>query len=214
MNVPPERALSTRECILLGAGGHAQVVRELAELNGAKILGVCDPVLHREAQRYWCGLPVLGGDDFLKALVPTQCFLLNGVGMLPGSTQRQRLFNTCVALGFSFPALIHPFAYVSPSAILAAGVQIMAGAVVQVGVQVDVNSIINTCSSVDHGAQIGAHCHVAPGAVLCGDVCIGDANFVGANATVIQGVILPAETVVRAGEVVTKGVSAKLDHRL
>jgi acetyltransferase-like isoleucine patch superfamily enzyme len=67
-------------------------------------------------------------------------------------------------------------------------------------------SIINTGSSIDHECILGRGVHIAPNAVLCGCVEIGDNTFVGANATVLPRLKIGKNVVIGAGAVVTKNV--------
>lgn len=200
------RGLSGRPLILLGTGGHGRVVAELATVCGGRLLGVCDPALSREGVAVWRGIPVLGGDEYLETVNTCDVWLLNGVGMMPGKSARRSVYQRMSQSGFQFPALVHPAAWVSDSATLEAGAQIMAGAVVQAGATIGYDSIINTGSTVDHDSVVGRHCHIAPGATLCGDVEVGDQAFVGAGATVIQGVTIGPDTLIRAGTVITRNV--------
>lgn len=196
--------LQAKDCILIGAGGHARIIREMAELCGANILGVCDPKFWDERGQRWHGLEVLGGDECLSEFNPKKVLLLNGIGMMPGSHVRQLVFERLTQMGFRFPALIHPFAWLSPDASISDGVQLTAGAVIQPGVYIGCNTIVNTRSSVDHDSHLGAHCHLAPGATLCGDVRVGDGSFIGAGATVVQGVTLTPKTFIKAGSVTSR----------
>lgn len=200
------KSLQGQDCVLVGAGGHAKVVHELAELCGATILGVCDPKFQGGNDHYWDGLKILGGDDYLANADPEAVLLLNGIGMLPGNRIRRVVYERFVSQGYRFPPLIHPLAWVSPNGHLGDGVQVMAGAVVQPGASIGSNTIINTHGSVDHDSTIGAHCHLAPGATLCGDVTLGDGTFVGAGATIVQAVTVAADKFIKAGSLIARDV--------
>jgi len=73
-----------------------------------------------------------------------------------------------------FITLIHPDAWVSPSAHIGRGSIVMAGAVIQANVQIGAHCIINTGASVDHDCVIEDFVHVAPGVNLCGGVHVGE----------------------------------------
>jgi UDP-perosamine 4-acetyltransferase len=196
-----------KPCILIGAGGHARVVKELAELCGANILGVCDPKFEGVDEQEWNGLQVLGGDTYLTETNPETVLLLNGIGMLPGNGVRESVYQRFTEMGFRFPSLVHPFAWVSASAIISEGAQIMAGVVVQPGASIGENTIVNTRSSIDHDSHLGAHCHLAPGALLCGEVEIGDSSFIGAGSTVIHTVLVASGKVIKAGSLTISDVN-------
>ena len=212
---PTATATASRSAVMLGAGGHAKVVLSLAQALGYTVTGVCDPALDRQSIATWREVPVLGGDDAIHALDVGSIVLINGVGQLPGGLVRRNLFEKYRKLGFRFPPLVHPFAWVEGSASLAEGVQIMAGAVIQADCRIGENSIINTRASIDHDARIGAHVHVAPGATLCGGVSVGSGAFIGAGATVIQGVTIEADHCLKAARLLTHDAAdrASPSHR-
>lgn len=200
----PQRGLN--RYVLLGAGGHALVVEGLSVELGHEIVGVCDPELYSQGRQSWNGISVLGDDSYLQSLSPAEFLLLNGIGMMPGGTVREKIFQRMVALGFYFPSLVHPAAWVSRKATLEGGVQVMPGCVVQPGTSVGENSILNTGATVDHDCAIGKSCHIAPGATLCGNVSLGDGVFIGAGATVIQGVTIGSRATICAGALVSADV--------
>lgn len=197
---------SGKSLVLLGAGGHAKVLLSLMLTTGAPILGVCDPELARQRIDRWRGLTVIGGDEALSQYAPDSIALVNGVGQLPGSKARHRLFEHCRSKGFHFASMLHPQSWVDPSAQIHEGAQIMAGAIVQADAVIGQNSIINTGATIDHDCQIGAHVHIAPGATLCGSVRVGDQAFVGSGATIIQGVTVNDGNVVGAGTVLIRNL--------
>jgi UDP-perosamine 4-acetyltransferase len=191
---------------MMGAGGHAKVLHALALALGNTIVGVCDPLLARQGQTLWRGVPVLGGDEALEQFDPAAVGLINGIGQLAGNRVRQDVYTRLRDAGFVFPALVHPAAWVCDTAILAPGVQVMAGAIIQPDCCIGENSIINTRASVDHDCRIGAHVHIAPGAVLCGSIGIGDGVFIGSGANVIQGLMVGDSAVIGAGVSLTRNV--------
>lgn len=188
-----------RPLVLLGAGGHARVLTALARAAGHLILGVCDPALAANKIARWEGLDVLGDDHALNQLAPDHVELMLGVGQLATDFVREQIYASWRARGYSFPALVHPTAWVAPDIELRDGVQIMAGAVIQPGCEIGENSIVNTRASIDHDCRIGRSVHVAPGATLCGSVMVDSSAFIGAGATVIQGVHIGKSAVVGAG---------------
>jgi sugar O-acyltransferase (sialic acid O-acetyltransferase NeuD family) len=204
--------LQSKPWVLLGAGGHASVVLALLRELQCEVVCVSDPALVQQSVPVWQGLPVFDDATVLAQHSPTNVFLANGVGFVQTPEPRQRVFNTYAQTGYVFPALVHPFSWVSPDVLLEEGVQIMAGAVVQAGTQLGANTLVNTGARIDHGCQIGPHCHVACGAILCGTVHLGTHTFIGAGAVVIQGISLGDHCTVGAGSVVLHSQASH--HRL
>ena len=97
-----------------------------------------------------------------------------------------------------FATLIHPTAWVSPTARLGEGSVIMAGAIVQAGAVIGAHCIINTGASVDHHCIIEDFVHIAPGARLCGAVRVGEGTLVGVGVGIAPGAVIPAWSLVKA----------------
>jgi acetyltransferase EpsM len=64
------------------------------------------------------------------------------------------------------------------------------------------NVILNTACIIEHDCTIGDSSHIAPGAVLAGNVKVGERTFIGANAVKKQGVKIGNDVIVGAGSVV------------
>lgn len=190
--------------ILIGAGGHAKVVLDLISALGLDCLAVSCPEPSNLTQ--WRGLAVISDQQLSELYSPSQVDLVLGIGFMPGTSLRQRLFEHFTQLGYQFRTLCHPTAWISASASLGQGCQVMAGAIIQADAQCADNVIINTGASIDHDTVIGAHSQIAPGVVLCGAVVVEDCVFVGAAATVIQSRRIGKGAVVAAGAVVTSDV--------
>jgi sugar O-acyltransferase (sialic acid O-acetyltransferase NeuD family) len=197
-----------KKILVLGGGGHASVLIEaLNRQNDVyHIIGILDerPEHVTATRSFPC--PVLGGDDSLQEFAPDSVLLVNGVGSVGIVAPRRQLFERCCRLGYTFESVIHPGAILAHDIRMGHGVQIMAGAVVQTGTVIDDNVIINTRASVDHDCRIGAHTHIAPGAILCGHVQIGHAVHIGAGAIIVQGIRIGSRSIVGAGAVVLQHV--------
>lgn len=191
--------------ILIGAGGHARVLLDALELNGAKVIGLVDADASL-ADRDVMGYPVLGNDDVLAQYAPGSVELVNAIGSVDSMQRRRSVYEKLRRAGHVFASVLHPRATLSRHARMAAGVQVMAGVVVQPGASLGENTIVNTGASVDHDCRVGAHVHIAPGVTLSGNVQVGDETHVGAGAAVIQGVRIGARCLIAAGAVVTGGV--------
>jgi sugar O-acyltransferase (sialic acid O-acetyltransferase NeuD family) len=171
------------------------------------LAGVCDPSLAAAGLREWRGLPVLGDDTVLTHFAPVSHALALGIGTAPGSRLRVERYRVLIALGYRFPALIHPRALVDETSVIADGAQIMAGVIVQPDCQIGSNTIINTGATIDHDSQIGDHVHVAPGAVLCGGVRVGDETFIGASSTLLPLVKVGRRCLVASGSTLARDLA-------
>lgn len=193
--------MSERPVIVVGAGGHGQVVADALQASGRVVLGFVDRSV--AADSTVAGLPVLGDDGRLRA--DGGYDLANGVGGAGDSLGRGRRREVQQGLelaGFRFVEVRHPTAVVSPGAVIGPGVQLLARSVVQTGARVGAGAIVNTGAVVEHGCRVGAFTHCATGAILCGEVTVGGDAHVGAGAVIRQGVTLEDGVIVGAGAVV------------
>lgn len=189
-----------QQLLLLAAGGHGRVVLDALHAGGFRISGIVDPAFTPGSLVH--GVKVLGDDAWLDRQELTGMVLVNGAGATHGSDLRERLFRSCTARGARFLTIRHPSATVSASAVLADGVQLLAGAVVQCDARIGHNCVVNTGAIVEHDCTLHEHVFVGPGTVLCGNVTLGASAFIGAGATILPGVHVGARAVVGAGAVV------------
>lgn len=183
--------------IVIGNGGHAQVVIEMARLLDHTIAGICDPAFP-EGETGPFGLALLGDDSVIMDYGVDSIRLVIGLG---SNARRKEIFGAFKDRGYGFQSLIHPSATISKTAKFGEAVQVMAGAIIQPNVVVGHDTVINTGCQIDHGCTIGDHTHIGPGAILCGDVIVEHEAFVGAGAVIAPRARIKSGTIVRAGSV-------------
>ena len=206
MTSPKVITLTNRAIYLVGAGGHAAVLRETLNELGLSISGYI--TIDGEPTSTTDGLLVIRQDDVLDALDPTTVHLVNAIGSTSDLSVRAQASEFFTERGFEFATVVSAHALVAESALVAAGAQVLRGAIVNTGARVDINAIINSGAIVEHHATVGANSHVAPGAVVCGASHVGHGVHVGAGATVVQGVSIGDNSVIGAGAVVLHDVPA------
>lgn len=197
---PPARR---RRAVVVGGGGHARSVLDAVLATGAfEVIGVLDP---RPASPRVLGLPVLGDDTVLPRLRAEGIEV--AVVALGANGLRERLGRLARDLGYATPRVVHPAAFVSPSARVADGCVVLARAAVGTLVELGPFAIVNTGAVVDHDGRVGAAAHVASGATLAGGVTVGDRALLGAGAAVRPGVVIGADAVVGVGSAVVRDVA-------
>jgi acetyltransferase EpsM len=170
--------------IVYGAGGHGKALIDLIRALGSyPIAGIVDddPTVGSPIM----DVPVLGGGYILEQLIEHGVhFAVNAVGGIGNIQNRIKVFERLSQAGFTCPTLVHPTAFVEPSATLADGVQVMPHAYIGSEAHVGFGVIINTGAIVSHDCILGDYANLSPGAILAGEVHVGTATLIGMGVTV------------------------------
>jgi acetyltransferase EpsM len=180
----PDGPFDAQALIIYGGGGHGKSLIDLLHTLGTfQPVGLIDDGL--EAGAEVMGLTVFGGGGLLAALSERGLRLAaNAVGGVGDIGSRVRVFERILEAGFTCPTLIHPKAFVEPSARLTDGVQVFPHAYVGSDADVGFGVIVNTGSVVSHDCRLEAYANVAPGALLAGGVIVGEGALIGMGVTV------------------------------
>lgn len=177
--------------VVIGAGGHAKVVTDTAQLAGWNVVGFADD----NPDTTLFNLPYLGKPINLKLLKNTQVVIAIGSNLV----RRELVF--LLSNRFSWAKVVHPKAIVSNRAVFGAGTVIFSGAVVQADTVIGQHCIVNSSASVDHDCTIADYCHIAPNATLTGGVVLEAGVFVGAGSVVAPLKRVGAWSILGAGGV-------------
>jgi UDP-perosamine 4-acetyltransferase len=186
-----------RALLVLGGGGHGRVVADAAlELGYARVLMLDDGFPKMTASGPF---EVVGAIDRLADLT-AEC--PDAVPAIGDGAIRLVLVGRLRAAGYRLPAIVHPSAVVSKHAMLGDGVFVGPGAVINIGARIGEATIVNTGARIDHDCLVDPGCHVAPGAILSGNVSVGERAWIGTGACVRQGVSIGARATVGVGAAV------------
>lgn len=185
---------------IIGYSGHAYVIIDIFLNAGRIVTAYCDNEAKSNNPYH---LEYLGKEsEVLERLKDFDYFLCVGHNGI-----REKISNQVKNILGNPANAIHPRAIVSASAQLGQGIMIAANASINPMVTIGNGVICNTSCSIDHECVIDDFAHIAPGAVLCGNVKVGKGSFIGAGAVVKQGVIIGENVMVGAGTVVLKDVA-------
>lgn len=186
---------------IIGYSGHGLVAADIFLCAGRKVLAYCD---EEEKKHNPFSLQYLGNEKnagTITLLKRYEYFISVGDNKI-----REKIYKQLSKqLGKSLNA-IHPSAIISPSAKLADGIFVAANATINPFAQIGIGAICNTACSIDHECVVEDFVHIAPGAILCGNVKIGEKTFIGAGAVIRQGIIIGKNVMIGAGCVVIKNI--------
>ena len=144
--------------LIIGAGSFSPEVEELASLLGYNDLAFLDD---NPATAY-CS-PVIGTTAEIASFRSKYDTAIVALG---NNNTRMKYHDELKSCGYNIPILIHPTAYVSPTAQIASGCIIRAKAVVSRDVKLGEATILNVGALIDHHVEIGYGCHILMGAVV------------------------------------------------
>jgi sugar O-acyltransferase (sialic acid O-acetyltransferase NeuD family) len=147
------------------------------------------------------GPGILGPYNSVKTKAPpslTQFALGVGYNDLKA---RARVAAQLEADGYAAPVLIHPRAWVHPSAKVGHGAIVMAGALIDAFCEVGPWTVIWPGAVVNHESRVGANTFLSPNSTVCGCVEIGADTFIGAGAVIVDHCSVPPGRFVKAGKV-------------
>ena len=191
--------------IVFGAGGHAKVVIDIVEQQGAyEIAGLLDDDPRHHGSDFF-GYAVLGGREQLPALYAAG--LRHAIVTIGDNASRAAVAAHLVQQGWRFAIAVHPRASIGRGVTIGPGSVVMAGCVVNADTALGAQVIVNTGATVDHDCRVEDAVHIAPGCHLCGGVSIGWGSLLGAGTVVTPGLSIGRDAVVGAGSTVIRDLA-------
>lgn len=138
--------------LIIGAGGHGKVVKEIAEALGYDNIAFLDDNSAEAIGKVADSKNFL--DEYKDAFV--------GIG---NNEFRGELIARLEQEGFNIPVLIHPTAYISKSAVIEKGTVVEPQAIVNANSKVGKGCIISVGAIVDHDVVLENCVHVNAGAI-------------------------------------------------
>lgn len=192
--------MSLRSLLIYGTGGHSKVVHEVALALGYQDILHFDDLLPSDS---FCAFT----DSFRGNLHEMSKYPGSDVHIALGNPKlRASYFSQLRSQEFSFPPLIHPTAFVSPSTQIEQGAIIMPYAFINSHSVIGPFSIVNTRALVEHDCILKQFVHVAPDASVAGGVHIGSSSFLGLRSVISNNVSIGEFCTVGAGSVVVRDV--------
>jgi sugar O-acyltransferase (sialic acid O-acetyltransferase NeuD family) len=193
--------VSDKEVILVGYSGHAYVVADAILDLGLNIVGYSDK---EETNLNPYNLIYLGFEADADFIGWSKEFpFVIGIG---DNNLRQKISNLIEKEGKVIQTIIDKTAVISKNVSIGAGTFINRNVTVNSLAKIGKNVILNTGCIIEHECILHDVVHIAPGAVLAGNVTIGERSFVGANSVVIQGVNIGKDVTIGAGSVIINDI--------
>lgn len=187
--------MSLPKLAILGGGGFAREVAEIARLSGFSIAAcyALDAGSFTDIHR--------GYLDELE----TEAGNFAGVALGIGATDRRSLkrradlIEWLKARGIACPPMVSPHAIVSENVTIGAGAFVAHGAILSVGVALAPFCAVNSGAIIGHDAQVRTNAIIAPGAFLGGNSKIGESTLIGPLTKTLQGVEVGRDVILGVG---------------
>ena len=160
-----------KRLVILGFGGYGRTVADVAHQLGYSTI-------------------VLDDADSDHPLSSFQSYINFSTSFIPAfgnNNLRLECINRIEESGGQLATLIHPTAYVSPTAVINSGTVILPHAIINTDVVVGKGCIINLGAIVDHGCVLEEGVHIAPGAIVKGENKIAKCSKIEAGEVLERG---------------------------
>ena len=147
-----------KRLLILGAGGHGKVAREIAlsmQISGVPVYEKID-FLDDNAQE------AIGTISEIERYREYYDEIFCGIG---NNKIREKFLNKARKLNFEIPVLVHPTAYVSPTSRVQKGTVIEPMAIINANSRIEEGCIISVGAIVDHDVKLGKYVHINAGAI-------------------------------------------------
>ncbi len=152
------------------------------EINGYKVLGVCDNAAEYQNAYFVCAV---GSAKIRKSII-------------------EKLSE--IAPNIKYATLIDPSVEMSDLVEIGEGTIICAHSILTVNIKIEKHVIINLDCTVGHDAVLYDYVTVYPSVNISGNVTIGEETELGTGMQIIQGIEVGSRTIIGAGAVVVKQI--------
>ncbi len=180
--------------IIIGAGGHSKVLKDIAQLNGYIDIYFLDD--NKKDQ------DIIGTTNDINKYLDYDFFV--GIG---NNAVRRKLHLLLKENNITPINLIHPSSVIDKTVKLTHGIAVMAQAVINAESIIDEGVIINTSASVDHECHIHSFTHICPGVHIAGNVHIGSEVWVGIGSSIINNITITSQCLFGAGSVIIHDIN-------
>lgn len=198
------------QIIVLGTGGNAIDIAEAIDAaagqgHSGRLIGFLDDNASLWG-RYVVGRPVIGSLSIATTF--DNALFINGIGSPLNFWKKPDIIQRTGLPIERFATVVHPRAWVSPSARLGRGVAILANASVGAEAVLGHHVIVLPNAVVSHHDQIGDHASIASGVCLSGNVTVGQRSYIGSNSTVRGFLRIGEQSLVGMGATVIHDIPA------
>lgn len=191
-----------RKLLILGAGGHGEVVGEIAFLMKKwDVISFLDDDTNKDK---CLSFEVIGKIKQLESFIHEYDDVFVAIG---NNDIRKKLIEKVESHKQSIPTLIHPSAVISTFSSVDYGSVVMANVIVNPNCQIGKGCIINTASTIDHDCIIKDYVHISPGCHVSGEVYIDEEVWIGTGSSIKNGIHIQKNSICGVGSIIVNNIS-------
>ena len=175
--------------LLVGAGGFGRVVSELAVRD--YVCAFVDDAF--EVGAVVCGVSIVGHLSDLPSLFEKYGKLVVTIG---NNAQRELIYQEAEHIGYGFPRLVHPSAYISPYAKIGDGCVLLQNVVVQNGATIGNGVLLNPGVEIHHDSFVDDNTLIYTNSVVRTCARVGRHVCIGSNVTICNNSVVVDESVI------------------
>jgi acetyltransferase EpsM len=209
-----KNSLLREKYILIGAGGHSLVIREILISEKKEIFGFYD-----DKKNVLEDLQYLGPISNIYKLSQQQISNFKFIIAIGNNKIRKEIVEKLKPLNLKYGKAIHNSAYISNSALIGEGTILMPHSILNSKVVIGNHAIINSGAIIEHESNVSDYVHISPNASIAGGVQIKEGVHLGIGSVVIQNILIGEWSSIGAGgtviddipsNVIAVGVPAKI----
>lgn len=184
------------DLVIIGGGGHAKVISDIAEKCGYKIVGFLDDCENAELFDY----KRLGDISCAEGMKNKAMFII----AIGNNNVRKKIYKKYSTLDYA--TLIDPTAQLGKGVKIARGTVVMPRCIINANANIGCFCVINSGAIVEHDCEISEFTSIAPAATVCGGVSIGKECWIGAGSVINNTIKVCDDVIVGSGAVVVNDI--------
>jgi sugar O-acyltransferase (sialic acid O-acetyltransferase NeuD family) len=197
-----------KKIIIIGAGANAlEIIEYIEYINNIKetyeIIGILDDSFENYVKNISLDYNYQYLGNTKEPLVRKDFHYFLAIANVP---VRRLIIDRFLEEGAVFSNIIHPMAYMSPSAKVGVGNLIYATALIGPKVIVGNFNLLNAGVCLGHHTVLGDNNVLCPKVTISGYNKIGDNNLFGSNVSSFPGLVIGSSNVISAGIILDKNV--------
>jgi len=192
---------NAKRLVILGFGGHARSIGDVALACGFKELLFVDENAHEG--EHFLHFPAMKSWDTSLTL-PAHWLAFPGSG---DNIRRRHQCDEILSCGFQLATLVAPTASIGVDCKLDEGCFVGHQAHIGPMARIGKGCIVNTGAIIEHECVVGKFTHVSVNATIAGRSRLGSFAMLGAGATIIDGIDVCDHVTIGAGGVVHRSIA-------